>query len=95
MRSSQTIADLVAYHRGMGRELAECIVTAAAGEDVSADALAALAEAARARMVADIDANLRSYGAAPALIAAFCAAASDAMKAHLATLAPNGLAGHA
>ena len=94
MDNASIIADLATYHRDMGRELAETIVTAAAGEGVSSEALAVLTEAARVQMVSDIRANLQNYGAVPVLIAGLCNAASDAMKARLADLAPNGLHGN-
>ena len=95
MKPNPVIENLFAYHRGMGRELAEFVVTAAAGEDITPGDLATLTEAARVRMVSDIRENLSGYGAVPELVTAFCAAASEAMAEHLAVLAPAGLSGRA
>lgn len=95
MKPEATIESLIAYHRGMGRDLAEFVVTAAAGEDIAPADLTDLTEISRIFMISDIRDNLQSYGAAPNLIKLFCAAASEAMTEHLTKLAPGSLEGHA
>ena len=95
MSAAPDLREIVAYHEDMGRELAEFLVMANAGEPISAEDRRRLVEASISKMLADIRDNLKSYGAAPEVVAALCNAANVSFEEKLKALQTSGAGGRA